>query len=86
MNIDRDTAAILFAFAAFVFGGYSLVKGSIAFQFGEADNGDDRSVSGSKARFISVIIIAAGVALLVNATVGFCMLVAALLISSLLAR
>jgi hypothetical protein len=80
MDMDRESAGLLFAAVAILFGCYGLFKGKITYGPEGGDDSDDRELTGSKATLVSCALIFAGVVTLFSTTYGLCLLVLAVLL------
>ena len=86
MDIGQGSVAVLFALAAFVIGGYGLVKGTITFSVGESDPETNREITGNAAKIASGALILAGCVVLINFKLGAVLLLAAIGLTWLLSR
>ncbi len=86
MNANNESTTLLFALLIFAFGGYGLLKGSLTFGPENGDSSDDRDLSGTRARLVSLSIIAAGVALFFSLTAGLCMILVSIAAAWTLSR
>jgi hypothetical protein len=84
MGLDKGTASLIGALAVTGVGLYSLLKGELTYGPENGSSEDDRLLVGGKARIVSVVLIAAGIALFFSTTVGLCLLIAAVLLPWLL--
>lgn len=80
MDAGREFAIYLFAAIAIGFGIHGFIKGEITYGPEGGSDEDDRTLSGGKAKLVSVLFAASGGVLLIDATVGMCMLVGVVLL------
>ena len=81
MGIDLETGRVVCALAFVGFGLYGLFKGELGYG---PENGPDHLLIGNKARLVSSLLVAAGVALLFSALVGLSLFAAVFILSWLL--
>lgn len=75
MDLSRDFAIYLFAAISIGYGTYSYIKGEIT--YGPEGGGveDERTLSGTKAKIVSALLVISGGVLLIDTTVGLYMVV-----------
>ena len=91
MDIDRDTVALIFGVLSLGVGIHGLLFGRLGFRSGEAgsvggSSGVDFELVGLSARIVALIFVVAGMALFFSPTLGFAMLLLAMLLPWLVSR
>jgi hypothetical protein len=86
MGLDKEAVLLIAPLVVIGMGLYGLVKGELTYGPDNGDPEDDRVLVGGSARFVSAVLVAAGIALFFSTTVGICMVIVAVLLPWLLAK
>ena len=80
MDLGQDFTRYLFAVLAIVFGAHGLWKGEITYGPDGGSQADDRTLTGLKARIVSLLLAVSGVVMLFHPVAGVCLLIGTVLL------
>jgi hypothetical protein len=73
MTLDDNPLLYLFAVISIGYGIRGFIRGEITYGIEGSDPEDDRTLTGGRAKLVSVLLAASGTVMLLSTTVGLCM-------------